>query len=463
MALHRILRFGQIAIVATCLTAPAAMYAAGDRSPSIDNRPLAARPDISASNLLDTTVANQFDQYLDDSFPLRDEAVKLNSFVARWLGDSTTDEVRIGRDGWLFLRSSTSQLCLDPPVDQDLAAAIDRVHNVFVHVDKQLVLAIAPDKASIFSDLYGSDRELDCMLAAADRLRTLDTSVPLVTAWEETRAAAALNEAAYRRLDTHWTSVGAAATARAIVDDIAPGLWQPEHIVEISQIDAAGDLSLLLGRQESEPEIISAADPAPGTTTTTPLMVVDRNGDTVEKRFSRSSRSTWSEAIGGTSLLLGDSFGFRLNLLVAPYFTEIDVVDGVSPHVLDVRPLVSAADLIIREQVQRDFAFDVLNRDLAAQFVIAFADKLERFGVEIVCTGGPCRAIPEAGAEVGDRYVIATLADGVQAANILINGSVRVLDLDEPAGGWFIPADREMIIEGDPALFTWSGTAVPLG
>jgi hypothetical protein len=462
MALNRLLRLGQIAVVAVCLTAPAAMFAAGDRSPAIDNRPLTARPTMSATNLLDTTVASQFDQYLDDSFPLRDEAVKLNAFVARQLGDSTTDEVRIGQDGWLFLRSSTSQPCLDPPDDQDLAAAIDRITNVFVHVDKQLVLAVAPDKASIFSDLYNNDRELDCMLAAADRLQTLDTVVPLVTAWEQTRAAAALNEAAYRRLDTHWTSVGAAATARAIVDDLAPGLWQPEHIVEISRIEAAGDLSLVLGREESEPEIISAADPAPGTTAITPLLVVDPNGDTVEKRFSRSYRSTWPKAIGGTSLLLGDSFGFRLNLLVAPYFAHIDTVDGVSPRGLDVRPLVNGADLIIREQVQRDFVFDVVNRDLAAEFVIAFADQLEPFGVEIICTDGPCRAVPEAAAEIGDRYVIATLADGVQSANILVNGNVRVLDLNEPAGGWFIPADLEMIINGDPALFTWSGLAVPL-
>jgi len=462
MDLNRILRFGQIAMVAVCLTAPAAMFAAGERSPSIDNRPLAERPTISASNLLDTTVADQFDQYLDGSFPLRDEAVKLNAFVARWLGDSTTDEVRIGRDGWLFLQSSTNQPCLDPPIDQVLAEAIDRINNVFVHVDKGLVLAVAPDKASIFSDRYGNDRELQCMLAAADRLQTLNTAIPLITAWEETRAVAALDESAYRRLDTHWTSVGAAATARAIVDDIAPGLWLPEYIVEVNRIDAAGDLALVLGREESEPEIISAADPAPGTTSNTPLLVVNRNGDTVEKRFSRSYRSTWPGAIGGISLLLGDSFGFRMNLLVAPYFAHIDTVDGVSPRGLEVRSLINGADLIIREQVQRSFVFDVVDRDLAAEFVIAFADRLEPFAVKIVCTSGPCRAVPEAAPKIGDRYVMATLADGVQAANILVNGNVRVLDRDEPAGGWFIPAEVEMIIEGDPALVTWSGAAVPL-
>jgi hypothetical protein len=123
-------------------------------------------------------------------------------------------------------------------------------------------------------------------------------------------------------------------------------------------------------------------------------------------------------------LLLGDSFGFRLNLLAAPHFAHIDTVDGVSPRGLDIRPVVNGAGLMIRQPVQRSFVFDVVNRDLAAEFVIAFADKLEPFAVKIVCTSGPCRAVPEAVAEIGDRYVIATLANGAEMANILVNGNV---------------------------------------
>lgn len=447
----RLLRWAHIAVFAACLVAPLALYVAGGRSEPVDNRRPVERPALDAAGLLDTEVTGAFDAYFDDAFPLRDEAIELDSRLDRALGDSSNPDVVLGRGGWLFLRSSIDQPCRTPAEIAALVEALERADRLVAATGRSLVNVIAPDKASIFPDRLAD--EPTCVLANAEQLSTLDTSATVVMALEETRVVAAADDRAYRRLDTHWTARGATPTAAAVIELLAPGTWRDDAIVPAEPIDSVGDLSVLLGLGESEPEVRARSHPGPEPATTAQRPYVDRDGAIVEWIDIADSSTAWSGAIGGRTVLLHDSFGDRVADLVGDYFAAVTTVGDPSPR--RSGRSIRAADRIVRIEVQRLFAPTVVDTDLAAEFAVALEAELSPRAVDGDCATG---CVVGGG---GERYLIARLRDSEARASIGLGDRRFELDALTTAAGWFVDGDAPLTLTGDVDRVVVSAVAVP--
>ena len=454
MRFERALRVAQVGVMAVCIGVPPIMFGLGSRSAAIDNRAPTPRPAVSGTKLLDTAITDQFDHFLNDAFPFRQQAVRADAQLARALGDSSNSEVEVGRDGWLFYAGARTQPCIDSNEEARLVDALDRVERVMTAIDKRITHVIAPDKASIFTNKLAS--EPTCTLQNAEVIPTLDTDATLVTAWTETRAAAAGENALYRRLDTHWTSLGAAPTASALVNSVSPDLWDIDALAVAYTTDAPGDLSYLLGRDDTEPETVLTAVPYTPPSTSNPLVV---DGTTIDGAVHQTD---WPGAIAERTVLLHDSFGIRLVPLVAPYFEDIVTIRGVSPRQESLQPTLAASDHIVREQVQREFYYDAVVNDLAAQFVVAFADDFDTVDLEVVCESTCVIApvSPVTQSVESDFYAIATLRDGVTDAEVVVDGVTHQLTGSQPSFGLFLPARSDRIVVSDLQLVDWTGRSV---
>jgi len=378
----------------------------------------------------------------------------VNARFARTFGDSPSDEVLVGLDGWLFYAPAVMQSCIDTPNESRLIDGLNRVDRVMTAVGKNITHVIAPDKASIFSNKLVS--EPTCVLRNSEVILNLNTSAMLVSALQATRVAGAENDTAYRRLDTHWTSVGAIPTASALVNSVSPNLWDDDAVVVSYSSDAPGDLARFLGRNATEPETVLAAAPYTPPSASNPLVV---DGTTID---GTAHQTDWRSAIAEQTVMLHDSFGGRLVPLVAPYFKDITTIHSVSPRKESLHPTLASSVHIVREQVQRNFFYDVVVNDLAAQFVVAFADKFDIVDVRIVC-GDTCSIASMASAAQSaesDFYAIATLRDGVTEAELLVDGVPYQFDTTRPSLGVFMPASVDRIVSGDLELLDWTGRAV---
>ena len=327
MGFERALRFAQVGVLAICICVPPILFGLGSRSAAIDNRAPTPRPAISGTKLLDTAVTDQFDDFLNDAFPFRLQAVRANARVARALGDSPSNEVVLGLDGWLFYAPAVMNSCIDTLNEGRLIDGLNRVDRLMTAVGKNITHVVAPDKASIFSNKLAN--ESTCVLRNSEVITNLDTDAMLVAALPETRVAGAENDNAYKR--TH--------------------------------------------------------------------------------------------------------------------------------------PTLAATGHIVREQVQRNFFYDVVVNDLAAQFVVTFADKLDIVDVEVLCdkTCSVAPVTPVAQSTESDFYAIATLRDGVTEAELSVDGVPHQFDTTQPSLGVFMPASANRIVSGDLQLVDWTGRAVTPG
>ncbi len=450
MGATRLLRLCQIGVFVLCLGVPLAMFGVGQRSEPVDNRRPFERPAVDIPGLFDTDATAAFDTYFDDAFPLRDEAIRLTARVDRAFGDSSNPDVVVGRDGWLFLRASIDEPCRTDAELAELAAALERADRLVSSTGRELITVVAPDKASVHTDRLPTTPT--CVLHNALRYDDLSTTATVVMAWDETTAIAAGDERAYRRYDTHWTTIGATPTARAVVDLL--GRWDDAAIVASPTVQSVGDLSVLAGLQQSEPEVRSVSRPAPEPPAITDEPFVDRDGNVVERIEVARHETAWAGAIGGRTVLIHDSFGDRFADLTTGYFADITTIGDPSPR--RSRQAIVDADRIIRLEVQRLFFTSVVGLDLAAEFAVALQAELSAVPID-----GDCAVSCSVGGAGSETYLIATLAADETAASVEVGGRRFELDALTPATAWFVRGDTATTIAGDVGRVELSAVAVP--
>jgi hypothetical protein len=458
MATKRLLRLAQIVVFAACVSTPLALVGFGQRGEPVTNRRPAPLPALGAFSLFDTDTTAAFDAYLDDLFPLVDEAVRLDATIDRRLGDSPNPDVVVAADGWLYLRESVDQNCLTPSELDTLAETLDRADRVVSSTGRTLVNVIAPDKASVFPDNLASPPA--CVLANADRLSELETDSTVITTWEATRAVARRDDTAYRRLDTHWSTDGAAPTAGAVVDLLEPGLWSDAAIVRSAPAESVGDLTVLMGLPEAELTQFDQSVPGPGPTVVTTITAVDRQGDAVEGVVAATYRNDWALGIRPPTVLLHDSFGPGFIKIASGYFADLSTVDEPAPNTWFTRPLVQASEVIVRLDAQRRFYDVVVGPDLAAQLAVALSDELPGRELASTCTR-VCELSWSAAPQGADVYVIATLADGRPTATVSHGERRFVLDDASPWAAWFAGEGNRLDVLGDVDGVEFSVVFVP--
>lgn len=344
---------------------PAVAFAVGARPHQIENRPLTSFPSLDRGwNLF-----GDVNTWANDHLPLRGKAISANTHLSDSLfgqppqygGSASSSAVGVvaptqtgtktgarqyprvlpGRDGWLFFGGDVSGACQPKgSLDQTLAG-LERFTSMVQRSGRKVVFAVAPDKSTINPDkLPGSYLGDDCMPAAKKRFWE-QLAAAHVTGYVDVKGPLDALHArgvpgVWRPSDTHWAAIGAGVFAQQVVDAIQPGIWKPAEQVPAGPSHLLGDLSVLLGTP--------TYDDVPG-------YAVRRPGVSVTSASTSrlSSTSTGAPLIGGSTLILGDSFLQASRPQLAPFFSDARIVhpkaavaspDAVVSAVLDARTVV---------------------------------------------------------------------------------------------------------------------------
>ena len=298
----------------------------------------------------------EFEAWLRDHFAFRTEAVRANArLVYGLLGDSVSDRVIAGKDGWLYFSETVPDYTGDGRFTQ---AQLDRVTENLSAVAEaharrgaRVFVAFIPNKNSVYPrhmpDRYpmrADEGNIALLEAACESLPV--TWIDLMTPLAE---AAAGDTQVYCRTDTHWNALGAAVAADAVLD--ARGKGGVEYAVAGEERFSGGDLARLMGLSGALIERV----PALSGTEALPEADYDRHALTVEGGGD------------GRLLVYRDSFGTAIAPWLAHAYAETELrweypLD-TSPECDDVLLLLCERDLweylseapIIDETTDDDF------------------------------------------------------------------------------------------------------------
>ena len=158
--------------------------------------------------------------YFAQRFFLRRQMIRLVSRLGLRFGISTTPDVILGSDGWLFLGDDAERRCLSrrfPYSDAELTEWREYLEDIQVKLAARgikFLFLVAPDKHSVYSErvpgyLKGSSERVARMDQLLDHLQSHSTVsvADLRAALKQAKPASQL----YSKRDTHWNSYGAYA------------------------------------------------------------------------------------------------------------------------------------------------------------------------------------------------------------------------------------------------------------
>jgi len=176
------------------------------------------------------SLPHRTDAYLTDHFGLRQPMVRAFTLLKYSIGESASEKVLIGRDGWLYLTNENAveqYRGLDVYSEAELDAWVSGLRSLaraVQHCGARFVFIVAPNKHTIYPEhlpdwvlRVNNTTRLDQLyrrLAELPEIRHIDLRPRIIAAKRE--------EQMYTRLDTHWSSLASFlaydATMRAAVD-----------------------------------------------------------------------------------------------------------------------------------------------------------------------------------------------------------------------------------------------------
>ena len=272
------------------------------------NQVLAPKPVLLKSDgSLNTAWLEDLSRYVNDRFSLRQEAVTLWARLnAGLLHSSVTDQVILGKDGWLYFSATVPDYTRTAPMsERELWCAARRLWLLQEYAEAQggqFLFTVAPNKNQLYPEGMPTLAVADGPTNTEALYRKLDE---MGIAHLDLHAIfrAADPERLYFNTDSHWNSRGAALAADAILH--ALGRESAYFSGPFTSGTHKGDLYEMLypTGTETEPDPVYA--PGFG------FEASSANPDSI-------SISTKSDAGEGTLLMYRDSFGRSLY----PYLAE---------------------------------------------------------------------------------------------------------------------------------------------
>jgi len=206
----------------------------------------------------------QAEEYIGDHLGLRDTLIQVRNFLLiRFFGQSPTDRVIRGRDGWLFLATARNLAYYQAQnlyTDKELIAWRQRLQANKDYINNQgarYLIVIAPNKDTIYPEFMPKSiprlskisrlTQLDRFLEEESEIELLDVS-PRV---RENKTDTAL---LFRKGGSHWNSLGAFFGYTSIMEKIRE--WYPEvrtlQLSNFEQIDEKPmtcDLQIMTGME----------------------------------------------------------------------------------------------------------------------------------------------------------------------------------------------------------------------
>lgn len=196
---------------------------------------------------------------LEQRLPARATLIASANSLRYLLTRSAGEQVRVGRDGWLFL---TDELRFYPNSTNNLLAHADLIQQTSAALQPmgvQLVVVLVPDKARIYAQYLRSQPAAENQARYQMAIQALQQrGVKTVNLLNYLIINNIIET--YYRSDTHWNQVGAqlaaqaiAQTVRALNLDLPPATFSTDP--SGGEIERAGDLIRLMGL-ENMPNVL---------------------------------------------------------------------------------------------------------------------------------------------------------------------------------------------------------------
>ena len=349
---------------------PLALRAVGVTARPFENRALAGPPRLSQG-------WNAFDQasrFFVDRMPLREQAVRANTWLSRHVFDTTPrygqgafaaagqsglpfgqplapqpaaaqrprpnqpapggNHALVGRDGWLYLQGELDRAC-SPFIPY--AQAVSGWEQVVARIrasGRRVVVLVVPDKSTIYPEhLPASFPEKQC---SEQNRRALWGAIDAAARRDVVGLRSALlaakprfGDGLYRRKDSHWNTLGSLELVRSALARVGAGVrLRPSEIVDGGSRPYTGDLTTLVGAAEQDQEQRRDVRRAPG-----------------------------SRRVPGRTLFVYDSYGLIALPQLAPYFANLYSVNWSQITPAGVATEVGRSDTVILETVEREFDY----------------------------------------------------------------------------------------------------------
>ena len=229
-----------------------------------EKRILASIPETPVSIKTLRRYPEKFDLYYKDNFGFRNDLLWYNK-LKYWVGNSPSDKVILGKDGWLFYNGEpftdlqNTFRGIHRLTDSDLkqyAEALNTRYQWLKNQDIQYLLVIAPNKHTIYREHLP-----DTMFQVNSETLTdqffnyikLHTDVPVLDLRQALLSKKSSEVTLYFKTDTHWNHLGTNIAQYEIAkilstyfpDQIKPKLYKEKDFK--IKTGPGGDLSRLLG------------------------------------------------------------------------------------------------------------------------------------------------------------------------------------------------------------------------
>ncbi len=215
-----------IVLFGAMLLAPSVAQMTGFSTDSTaENRTLAPFPKINSLREI-KFLPRMSESYVNDRFGLRQQLVHFNSLVRYRLGLSSTKEVVVGSDGWLFytadrlMEQHTGIDIFTPAALESWVGQMQADRDWLAKRGIAFYIMIAPDKNTIYPEKLpgyprGAVTRIDQLAA---RLRGSD--LEFIDPRAELFRVKAAGEMVYTPGDTHWTERGAFVAYQMLMDRV---------------------------------------------------------------------------------------------------------------------------------------------------------------------------------------------------------------------------------------------------
>lgn len=374
-------RAGALAFLLLIALPPLA-YAVGVRPPAAENRAPAPAPRASEVVGLDPAALAQLTDHLTDALPGRDAAIRADAWLdLAVFGTSPSEDVLIGSDDWLFLRSTLDARCRSDATVVAMGAELERAADLVARTGRELHTLIAPDKATMYPDrLPDVPVATGCGQAFGEQIRRLLEPAPprgYVPFWaelEELRDRA--GEPIYFAADTHWRTEGSAVMVRAIVDAIDDSLFATAVPRRGEPTRFPGDLTLLTGLRRTEVEAPLVFDRPGIAWESARRRDVPEVGPGVPGLDASRLSATGGAVVPDRVTMLHDSFAYLTPPQLAPFFAELFMIRKHAATVPWVGRILAGSQHLVVEVVERDAWRRIVDDHLAASLAAALRDDL---------------------------------------------------------------------------------------
>lgn len=200
-----------------------------------------------------------FEDWFNDHLPFKNQMLTLNSwFDYAILHTSSSDEVIVGKDGWLFYNGD--QVSQEDPIAnyqgtdlftdaelETIAANMEKAEEVVNDEGAEFIIYFAPNKERVYSeympDVYGEPAENNRMQQLIDYLRE-NTDITVISAYDDLMEFKESHPDVqlYYKYDTHWNNVGAYIGTKTLCEALGEDFTDYDDLTVYTKDNAPDDV-----------------------------------------------------------------------------------------------------------------------------------------------------------------------------------------------------------------------------